>query len=193
MNTRRFSQYHNGFTLIEVFLIVAISIMIMGIVYASAGNTREKARRSQCISNLRQIGQALTMYRQDYGGSDAPGWPGQMGLPPDLLILRNYMCAKLSNPSCRQIFFCPNDFQRTAASSYGWNVWGPDDHRIAPMLRPSFPAIIARRHGDYPLMYDANHDFHRVDRPTAKARYHILLSLDGAVRQRLGSGPSWEW
>src|SRR5438876_5108970 len=76
-----------AFTLVEVLVVLAVIAVIAGIVYASSGEVREKARQTACISNLRQIGQALAMYRQDWGGSDTPGWPAQMGLPPRLAVL----------------------------------------------------------------------------------------------------------
>ncbi|MCC6443912.1 MAG: DUF1559 domain-containing protein [Armatimonadetes bacterium] len=52
---------HSGFTLIELLFVIAI-IAILFPVFAQA---REKARDTSCLSNLKQIGTALSMYIQD--------------------------------------------------------------------------------------------------------------------------------
>jgi len=178
-------------------LVVLTGILAVGAatVYASLGGSRERARQAVCMSNLRQIGRAIAMYRQDYGGTDTPGWPAQMGLPPlhTTLVGLERQGGEAYLPGGRQVLFCQDDLSGgRAASSYGWNTWEPDDHRVSCTIRPSFPAVIARRGGAYPLVYDTNHSLVRPDRAPSLAR-HIVLCLDGRVQTRFGDGPSWEW
>src|SRR5438067_13476464 len=108
-----------GFTLIEVLVVIAIISVIAGIVYASTGSVREKARQTTCISNLRQIGQALAMYRQDWSGSDTPGWPAAMGFPSALVDLagrsRSGTGAYLAGGS--EVLLCPDDPLRSARAA----------------------------------------------------------------------------
>jgi len=52
-----------GFTLIELLVVIAILAAILFPVFARA---REKARQSNCLSNMKQIGLAMKMYIQDY-------------------------------------------------------------------------------------------------------------------------------
>ncbi len=61
MNHRR-----RGFTLIELLVVIAIIVIIAAILFPVFAQAREKARAISCLSNMRQIGTALTMYLQDY-------------------------------------------------------------------------------------------------------------------------------
>ena len=58
-----------GFTLVELLIVVAIVSLLAAILFPVFGRAREKARQSNCTSNLKQIGLALKQYAQDYDGS----------------------------------------------------------------------------------------------------------------------------
>lgn len=55
-----------GFTLIELLVVVAVIALLAAILFPVFGMAREKARRSACSSNMKQIGLALLQYAQDF-------------------------------------------------------------------------------------------------------------------------------
>jgi prepilin-type N-terminal cleavage/methylation domain-containing protein/prepilin-type processing-associated H-X9-DG protein len=75
-----------GFTLIELLVVVAIISLLAAILFPVFARARESARKSSCLSNLKQIGLGWMMYTQDYdevaplavyysdGGSIEHGW-----------------------------------------------------------------------------------------------------------------------
>ncbi len=60
------SAKRKGFTLIELLVVIAIIAILAAILFPVFAKARENARKATCLSNLKQMGNALTMYMQDY-------------------------------------------------------------------------------------------------------------------------------
>jgi prepilin-type N-terminal cleavage/methylation domain-containing protein/prepilin-type processing-associated H-X9-DG protein len=63
---------HSAFTLIELLVVIAIIAILAAILFPVFAQARESARMTSCLSNLKQIGLAMTMYAQDYDERFAP-------------------------------------------------------------------------------------------------------------------------
>jgi prepilin-type N-terminal cleavage/methylation domain-containing protein/prepilin-type processing-associated H-X9-DG protein len=58
-----------GFTLVELLVVIAIISILAAVLFPVFARAREAARRTSCLSNLRQIGTADLMYTEDYSGT----------------------------------------------------------------------------------------------------------------------------
>lgn len=123
-----------AFTLIELLVVMAIVAVLTAMLTPAIQSAREGARRTQCASNMRQIGQAFRLYQDDHDGrcpltwsnnsdnwQSFLGWPALRGnyLPPE------WMCYNSTNTAIRirPLFLCPTIVGRYRISGNHDN-WG---------------------------------------------------------------------
>jgi prepilin-type N-terminal cleavage/methylation domain-containing protein len=133
-----------GFTLIELLVVLAIITILVSLLLPAVQNAREAARRTQCRSNLHNIGLALLNYSTNYQCLP-PGWltskvgnwtvPGYsswlMAILPEIEQHSMYNSTNMSLPAWHpanltvvsqrvELYLCPSDILNFGQYRFNW-------------------------------------------------------------------------
>jgi prepilin-type N-terminal cleavage/methylation domain-containing protein/prepilin-type processing-associated H-X9-DG protein len=76
-NPLRGKRRVGGFTLVELLVVVGIIAVLISILLPAMSKARDSARKTACLSNLRQAHQLIAMYANEYKDRVPVGYRGQ--------------------------------------------------------------------------------------------------------------------
>ncbi|HLI47870.1 MAG TPA: DUF1559 domain-containing protein [Chthonomonas sp.] len=184
---RRCERTDRGFTLIELLVVIAIIALLAALLFPVFSRAREKARQSACLSNLHQIGLAVSMYLQDYDGyfpyaispmevyhnfwaEFSPSFAAQVPyLPQFHVVLQPYT-------KSHQVFDCPSD---AGYDKYSLSACSPSDYCLLDRPAEAHPSSFIQWGTSYyyqTQLAEGNYSINSLDRSPAEA----LVAADGA-------------
>lgn len=175
---------NRGFTLIELFVVIAIIAILAAILFPVFAQAREKARSARCQSNLKQLATAILMYAQDYDGHWVPAYYYPAGQGNTTLGL--YWWYDLIQPYARSydVWICPSwqgsydygrkplpaDRPKPLRFSYAFNEVA--FNAIDPALRGNWTA--PPNAGGYTINVDTSPTDSEIENPA-----QLFAALDG--------------
>ena len=191
-----------AFTLVEMLVAIAVAALLAGLLVPCVTAARDAARTTECTSNLRQWGIAVTIYVNTNEGciprrgqgiqvlqriDRAADWfnclPPAIGLPSYKALVA---AGRQPRAGDRSLFICPTavDPGATRFLPYGMNMYlspwiRPEPHNISEIDSPSTLVFMGDAPGQFSATAPCRKLFSPAPRHAGKAN---LLFLDGHVQ-----------
>lgn len=155
-----------GFTLIELLVVIAIIAILAAILFPAFLAAKKRAQMSHCLSNLKQLSQALRTYADDHQGFMPNDWPPLTPFIPNwcgcaaaggwVYLEKGTIWQYVRNS---KVYRCPSDIGRAALQ----------------ILKANWPSGMTNM--DYPLSYSMNHNLGIKNADTIANSTKVMLLL----------------
>jgi prepilin-type N-terminal cleavage/methylation domain-containing protein len=154
----------SAFTLIELLVVIAIIAILAAILLAVLSSAKKKAQRARCMSNLRQIGIAVSVYGGEYNDNlpqvntankldPAPlsanaGWDLPCTMADGLGNCQPTAYGATTIPNIyRRILYCPGGMIQNLPIAGNADYWWRYDYAIAKEHRSTGYSWLVSRNG----------------------------------------------
>ena len=184
-----FRRHHSrrGFTLTELLVVIGVIALLIGILLPTLSRAREASRKTQCMANLRTLGQMLTIYANTFhdllpNGNPPMKFDDYNGQNMVLTYFANQM---VKSPG---VFHCPSDIDPVPGKIVTADETLEDSARTSfefysVWFSPEKPARLSRFKGRAPLTWDQ--DAGEPINPVTQQPYKINTS---PLRNHKGGG-----
>lgn len=194
-----------AFTLIELLVVIAIVAVLAALLFPVLAKARERAKASQCIANLKQIGVANQQYLQDWNERFPYAFESRLVREGRRPAISQTMASYVPDPG---VWRCPSDTGEIYRNTQAGLPVGPPPFYSDTMSLTSYDYLgvgwdrdyggLAGYYGGYPVTVVKDpvravwaceiRPWHEKDRAsesmfTSPAR-HNVLHCDGHVDQR---------
>lgn len=204
------STQRRAFTLVEILVVLGIIAMLSALAFPAFNAVRRRSYQTNCASNLKQIGLAVSLYQQDFDGYFPRGgdatdlhtdawhdaangnYEWQVGqLPPLTYILYPYIKEK-------RVWRCPADTgfdvddisgELMDARPSSYEKFGMSYYYRTELTLKNKKELLGHYSGDtnaehgpgeINVFADSHGSWHGQDKPRSLRRYNVLMG-DGRV------------
>ncbi len=140
--TKFFPSHVKPFTLIELLVVIAMIAILAAILLPALQSARERGKMSGCISNLKNMSQALFRYADDFN-ENGPSDSGDQGYTPTVFsapVVAGYLMQdKVRRPGHIYLhLLCPSAKYTETNTSYLAGAWSSGGNRLITSYANAF-------------------------------------------------------
>jgi prepilin-type N-terminal cleavage/methylation domain-containing protein len=149
----RSTQHRRAFSLIELFVVIAILTVLIALLLPALAASREAANRLLCASHLRSLGQIVYAFAHDYNdrvpeSQDTPH-AGAGGWIPTWMYTKDYFALVDDYGANQSLFICPSsELAQIGPSGFPYGQGSELAARATLDLLPDNPQTVAQGEQD---------------------------------------------